>query len=120
MSSPSSSYSSPCRRSPRLMSSTGSPGSSACGSGLRPNLSRRWSLDNISSQREGYVRDLRRQHNRDRVEVGRTDVDVVVFVVVVVVVFVVVVVDVVVDVDVDVYIDILTLLLPSGYFKTCS
>ena len=71
MSSPSSSFSSPCRRSPRVLSASGSPGTSgACSTGLRPNLNRRWSLDNISSQREGYVRDLRRQHNRDRVEVG--------------------------------------------------
>jgi len=77
MSSPSSSFSSPCRRSPRLLSSAGSPvSSSACAGSIgphRPNLNRRWSLDNLSSQREGYVRDLRRQHQRDRVEVKRAE-----------------------------------------------
>ena len=31
---------------------------------FRPKLSRRWSLDNLApnSSREGYVKDLRRQH----------------------------------------------------------
>lgn len=73
MSSPQSSFSSPCRRSPRILSTAGSPMSSTASSlpTHRPNLSRRWSLDNLSTQREGYVRDLRRQHQRDRVEVKK-------------------------------------------------
>lgn len=37
---------------------------------VRPKLSRRWSLDNINSK-EGYVKDLRKQHQAN--QVGQRD-----------------------------------------------
>ena len=57
-SSPASLFSSPSRR----------PSSSS--SRPRPKLSRRWSLDNINSK-EGYVKDLRKQHQAQ--QVGQRD-----------------------------------------------
>ena len=76
-STPTSAFSSPSRRSPRVFgcsspgASSGASGGAIGGaeSGCRPNLSRRWSLDNLSgSHREGYVRDLRRQHQAPKDE----------------------------------------------------
>ena len=57
-SSPASLFSSPSRR---PSSSSNRP---------RPKLSRRWSLDNINSK-EGYVKDLRKQHQAQ--QVGQRD-----------------------------------------------
>lgn len=59
-STPASVYSSPSRRV-----------ASARASGVRPKLCRRWSLDNLSNSKEGYVKDLRKQHQAS--QVGQRD-----------------------------------------------